>query len=121
MNLNKLLKDILKTATGLPVDQDEYDGTSDKYIVFTYINERGEVYADNKPVVDGCYLQIQLITPKSYNYFNKKKLIRDALEENDFTVESIQTFLGDVYTGTEKIRKTIFEVHYAEAREEKEI
>lgn len=116
MNLNKLIINILSKATGMPVSQDEYDGKADKYIIFTYTDERPELFGDNKALADVAYLQIQMITPKSYNYFAMKKVIRDTLEDAGFITQSITSFLGDVYNGTEKIRQTIFEVMYSESR-----
>lgn len=118
MNLNRLLKGILTSATGLDVDQDEYDGKNDKYIIFVYSDERPDAFADNKPTADVAYMQIQLITPKSFNYLELKKIIRDTLEDNDFIVSSISSLLGNELFGTEKIRQTIFECEYAESRRE---
>lgn len=119
MNLNELLVTILET-TGLPVEQDEYNEKEEKYIIFTYEDERPEFSADNKVTDDTAYIQIQLITPKGFNYFKLKKKIRNLLEGADFCVTSIGSFLGDTYLGTEKIRQTIFHVTYTEQREEEE-
>lgn len=116
MNINSTLINILNTATGYPVSPDEYSGKETKYIVFTYIDEHPANYGDNLPFADVAYLQIQLITPKSFNYMADKKTIRDTLEENGFNVTSISSFLGDGIQGTEKIRQTIFEVNYLEPR-----
>lgn len=118
MKVNKLIKDILGTATGLPVVQDEYVGDKTEYITFTYLDERPVEFGDDRPIIDTVYLQIQLITPKSYNYLNTKELIKATLEENDFIVTSIRSFLGSEIYGTEKIRQTIFECSYTEPRKE---
>jgi len=115
MNLNELLIKLL-SVTGLPVEQDEYDGDGDKYIVFIYEDEKPETYGDDEVTADTVYLQIQLITPKEFDYFSLKKQIRSLLEEADFIVTSIQSFLGDIYQGTEKVRQTIFQVKYTEGR-----
>jgi len=116
MNINSKLINILKTATSLPVAQDMYDGTEDKFITFTYQAERPEAFGDNKPIADTVYLQIQLWTPKKYNYLTMKDTIRDALENNDFIVTSMRSFLGDAINGTEKIRDTIIEAEYTASR-----
>ena len=118
MELNEKLINLLKNGTGLPVEQDEYDGKKDKYIVFIYEDERPIGHADNKPYADTVYMQIQLITPKSFNYLKLKKKIRNLLEGADFSVTSIRSFLGEVYVGTEKIRQTVFKVEYTETRQE---
>ena len=115
MNLNELLKKLL-SATGLPVEQDEYDGKEQKYILFIYEDEHPETFGDNQVLSDTVNLQIQLITPKNYNYFKLKKQIRDLLEGADFVVSSIRSFLGDIYQGTDKTRQTVFEVEYSEGR-----
>lgn len=119
VELNEILIKLL-SITGLPVEQDEYDGKKDKYIVFIYEDERPTGHADNKPYADTVYLQIQLITPKSFNYFKLKRKIRNLLENADFSVTSTRSFLGSVYVGTEKIRQTVFKVEYTEGRQEEE-
>ncbi len=115
MNINGILIELLR-ETGLPVEQDMYEGKEDKYIIFTYEDEKPEIHGDDYPIADTAYMQIQLITPKNYNYFHMKEKIRDLLEKADFSVTSIRTFLGDVYVGTEKTRQTIFQVEYTKGR-----
>ncbi len=115
MNLNKLLKDLLG-VTGLPVEQDEYTGKNDKYIIFVYEDEHPETHADNVITADTVYIQVQMITPKNFNYFDLKKKIRNLLEGADFSVTSIRSFLGDVASGTEKTRQTIFQTEYTQGR-----
>lgn len=116
MNLNKLLKEILGQATGLPVEQDEYDGKKTEYILFVYTDEQPTAHADNRPQADIAYMQIQLITPKKFNYMALKKIIRNTLEDNDFIVTNISSFLGDEIQGTEKVRQTVFDTQYCEYR-----
>ncbi len=117
MNMNEMLIKLLG-QTGLPVEQDEFTGVGEKYIIFVYEDERPEAHANNRPTADTIYLQIQLMTPKSFDYFPTKKKIRDLLEGADFLVTSTRSFLGDVYQGTEKIRQTVFEVTYTAERME---
>ena len=76
MDLNDKIIKLLET-TGLPVEQDEYTGEDKKYIVFTYEDEGPNAWGDNHPIADTAYMQIQLITPKNYNYFHMKEKIRD--------------------------------------------
>lgn len=119
MDLNEKLEELL-SLTGLPVAQDEYTGPLSEYIIFTYEDERPAEHADNKATADTAYMQIQLITPKEFDYMVLKKKIRDLLEEADFFVTSIRSFLGDVYYGTERTRQTVFEVTYTEQRKMEE-
>lgn len=118
MNVNEKLKTLLEGPTGLTVNQDAYDGNDDKYIIFSYADERSETFADNNPDSDTVYLNIQLITPKNFNYMELKETIRELLEGADFNITSNPSFLGDVYFGTEKTRQTVFEVNYTEQRTE---
>lgn len=116
MNLNELLIKILKNATGFPVAQDEYEGKEEKYFIFSYLKESPAAYGDNKPIADTARLQIQMVTPKKFDYMAAKKNVRNALEDNGFSVYSINSMLGDVFQGTQKIRQTIFEAEYALSR-----
>lgn len=118
MDVNKELKELLEGPTGLKVEQDEYSGKDSKYIVYSYADERPETFGDNKVLSDTVYLNIQLITPKNYNYMKLKHQIRDLLEGAGFFVTSISSFLGDVYFETEKTRQTVFEVNRTEQRVE---
>ena len=115
MNCNQLIIETL-ASTGYPVVQDEYTGKETKYIVFIYTDEVPALWSDNGVDADTVYIQLQFITPKNYNYFSDKHLIRDLLESAGFIVTSTQSFLGDEYNGTEKVRQTIFELTYSEAR-----
>lgn len=116
MNLNEILKKILE-ETGLSVEQDEHTGGQESYIIFTYEDEKPVFHGDNKVIADTVYLQIQLITPKEFNYFPMKKKIRNLLENAGFSVTSTYSFLGSVYQGTEKRRQTVFKAEYTQTRE----
>lgn len=114
MSQNKIKKVLCET--GLPVELDLYTGKSDKYITFSYANERPGEFADNMVTTKIVNLKIQLVTPKDFNYLDLKNKIWDLLEQADFTVTTVRSFLGDVIMGTEKIRQTVFDVSYAETR-----
>lgn len=115
MELNKMLIGLLQ-STGLSVEQDEYDGKEEKYIIFSYEDEGPAAHGDNHVTADTAFLQVQLITPKEFNYFSLKHEIRSLLEAADFCVTSIRSFLGSVHVGTEKVRQTVFQVEYTEGR-----
>lgn len=116
MNCNNLIISTL-SSLGYPVVQDEYEGTAKKYIVFIYTDEIPALWGDDGVLADTTFLQIQFMTPKDYNYFSDKHTIRDLLEGAGFLVTSTQSFLGDVYSGTDKVRQTIFEVQISETRQ----
>lgn len=113
MNVNPKLK-TLENITGYPVEQDEYEGSSDKYIVFTYEDERPSLRADNKEQARTAYIMVSFFVPKNYNYFADKKTIETALVQQGFILESIQTWLEDAVNGTEKIRRITFSVNITE-------
>lgn len=115
MNLNEMLRNLLG-ATGLPVKQDEYTGQGDKYIIFVYEDEHSAAHGDNAVTADTVYIQVQLVTPKDFDYFALKKEIRNLLEGADFSVTSTRSFLGDAASGTEKTRQTIFHAEYTQGR-----
>lgn len=115
MNCNQLIIETL-APTNLPVVQDEYTGKDDKYIVFIYTDEIPALWGDDGVLADTVFIQVQLITPKNYNYFTLKHQIRDLLEGAGFLVTSTQSFLGDRYNGTENVRQTIFEANLSETR-----
>ena len=115
MNCNSKIRTAL-SGLGIPVEQDEYEGTAKKYIVFMYADETPVLWGDDGVLADTVFIQLQLITPKDFNYFALKHQIRDLLEADGFLVTSTLSMLGDVYNGTDKVRQTIFEIQYSETR-----
>lgn len=116
MNCNKKIRDAL-ASTGLPIAQDEYEGSAKKYIVFIYTDEVPALWGDDGVLADTVFIQLQLITPKDFNYFALKHQVRNLLEADGFLVTSTQSWLGDLYNGTEKVRQTIFEIQYSDTRQ----
>ena len=117
MNVNEKLR-TLEEVTGYPVRPDIYTGGEDKYITFTYEDERPALVADNDETAETAYLQITLYTPEDFNYFSDKKKIKKHLKGQGFNVESIQSWLDDAKTGTKKTRHTVFIVNITEAVED---
>ncbi len=110
MNINKKMM-ILEEATGYPVKQDIYRGKEDKFIVFTYEDERPALAADNEELAETVHLQVTFFTPESFNYFADKKIIRKALKEQGFNIESVQSWLEGKNS---EIRHTVFAVNITE-------
>lgn len=113
MNVNPLIESLEKKFS-IPVAQDEYDGKSDKYIIYTYEDERPVYFGDDKTLQDTAYLTVQLIVPKQFNYMNLKHQIRDELERMEFIVTDIRSFLSSAINGTNKIRRITFDVNYTD-------
>lgn len=111
MNLNPTLIKI-GGKMNLPTAQDIYEGKEDKYITFTYEDERSGLDADNGWDETTVAMQVQLITPVKCNYFPYKDQLKTLLETYGFSVERIQTWLTDTLTGTDRVRQTIFSVYY---------
>jgi hypothetical protein len=113
MNVNPLIME-LNTVTGLPVVPDLYKGESDKWITFTYQDERPVYFGDNSVLADTAYISVNLFTPSEYNYMTVKKLIKDYLE----TIGIVTNVESYVYLENQiPVRQTIFEVTITEERE----
>lgn len=112
MNLNGLIES-LGEVVGCPVAQDFYSGKSNKYICFTYEDERPALSADDEEEYEQAYMAISLYTPATYNYFADKKKIKRKLVELGFYMNSIQSFVRDDMVETSKIRQTIFSCYFA--------
>ena len=106
--LNELLVD---TLSGLSIDvsQDLYTGKKNKYIVFSYEDDRGELYADNKPKKNRVWMQIHLYLPNNEDYRKLKKEIRSRLFEIGFSYAQIA--INTVETET-KLRHICFRTEY---------
>ena len=111
MNVNPLIQK-LEAVTGLPVAPDVYEGENDKYIVYTYQDERPVQWGDNRVKDDTAWIDVALFTPKNFNYMELKHQIRDYLEGAGFIVSDIRSWLdGDDY-----IRHTSLTAQYTEHR-----
>lgn len=117
MNVNPLIIE-LNTVTGLPVVPDLYKGESDKWITFTYQDERPEFFGDNEILDDVAYISLNLFTPANYNYMTTKEVIKTYLE----SIGILTNCESYVYQENQiPIRQTIFEVQITKEREDKEL
>lgn len=112
MNLNPMLAE-LSEATGYPVAPDIYTGDSDKWIVYTYTDERGELYGDDSEQYVTVKLYVSFYCPSTFNYMADKKKIKDKLVELGFQIESISSYLDNsALDGTDYIRRVLYEINY---------
>ncbi len=114
MNINPKMTRIGEIM-GYPCKQDLYDGKSDKFIVYSYEDERAAYYADDEEAEITVIIQVQLITPRNYNYFVDKARLKAALKQEGFTVVNIQTWLDDPAAGTDYARRVIFSCEFTGA------
>ena len=108
----------LEGVIGCPVSPDIYEGNEEKYIVYTYEDERSALYADNEEEATTYYLQVTLYTAPLYPYQKKKKKIKTELKKLGFCVESIQSWVDSL--APEKKRHTVFNVNITEKEEQEE-
>jgi len=114
MNVNALIME-LNNLTKLPVKPDLYEGSSDKWITFTYQDERPVNFGDNEVLFDTAYISVNLFTPHTYNYMALKETIKTYLE----SIGIVTNCESYVYLENQiPIRQTIFEVTITEEREE---
>lgn len=112
MTVNEELINTIR-ALGLDCQQSEYTGKNDKYVVFDYEDEQPLLVADNSTEYDRVFIQLNLITPKGFNYLKLKDKIKNTLESQDWYISGCSSFLGDVYSETTKIRTTVFNIQKA--------
>lgn len=111
MDVNKEIQK-LGTLTGLPVSPDIYSGNEEKYIVYTYADERPVFWGDDETIADQVTIQVNMYTPPKFNYMDLKHMIRDYLE----TLGEINEISSWIETFTVKnnleqtIRHTTFSV-----------
>lgn len=114
MNLNSIFIE-LENELGYPVEQDEYQGTDSIYGVFSYTDETGALYGDNRALEDTAFMRIQIYTPKNYNYMDLKHRTRDWLEEKGFCITGIRSWLeSKINNEAIKIRCTVIDMTYTD-------
>lgn len=120
MNVNPLIME-LNRITGLLVVPDIYvtapgEKRADKWITFTYQDERPIYFGDNGPLADTAYIAVNLFTPTNYNYLQTKEQIKEYLE----SIGIVTNCESYVYLENQiPVRQTVFEVTINEEREGK--
>ncbi len=109
---------VLGKALGYPVEQDEYEGIGERYIVYTYEDERGSLWGDDREVAVTTWVQVSLFIPKTDDYDADKRKMKRILEAEGFQVESVQVWVE--HLSGRKVRRITFSVNITEAREEEE-
>lgn len=114
MNVNPTLL-ALKDITGIPVVPDVYKGKGEKWITFTYEDERPGQIGDNGVTDDIAYMQVNLFTPANFNYMELKEKIKNYLE----SVGVVTGTRSACYEDNQKlIRQTTFTAELTAEREE---
>lgn len=104
MNVNKEIQK-LADITKLPVSPDVYSGGEDKFIVYTYTDERGALWGDDETLADQVTIQVSMYTPPKFNYMELKHKIRDYLESLG-VLNEISSWL-ETYTAKNNLEQTI--------------
>lgn len=115
MNVNPLLME-LQNITGVITVPDYYEGKADKWITFTYEDERPGQLGDNGVTDDIAYMQISLFTPGKYNYMELKEKIKTYLESIG-VVTGVQSWIEKKENQT-YVRHTVFTAELTKEREE---
>ncbi len=117
MNVNAEIQE-LSSVTGLEVSPDIYTGKKDKFIVYSYTDERSVFWGDDEILADQVTVRIDLYTPPKFDYMDLKHQIRDYLESIGI-VNEIMSWL-ETYTVKNNaevtIRRTTFNVTITKER-----
>lgn len=110
------LLDGLTVATGLEIEENDYGGDEQEYIVYDYTDSRGGLFGDDWAQTVETTIQLRVRLHKETDYYELKETIWDYLEEYDFYDLSFDNYCekedGDVF------RYLIFECSYTEQRGE---
>lgn len=111
MNVNKALMTI-EDVVKIPVAPDIYDGDKNKWITFTYADERPALFADDEEQFTEVTINVSYFCPANHNYFSDKKKIKSALVSLGFNLEYIQNFIDTAENGVDRLRHIVFVVNY---------
>ncbi|MBE5830810.1 MAG: hypothetical protein E7306_03615 [Butyrivibrio sp.] len=118
MNANTLIQ-ALGPMLNVPVSPDLYEGKKEIYITYSYNDESPSLYGDDRPLEDTAIIQVNLYTPKDYNYMTLKHEIRNYLEtlgELTSTRSWLETYTSKTNLEVTK-RHTAFVVNITNFRE----
>lgn len=110
------LLDGLSIATGLEIEENDYGGDAEEYIVYDFSDERGGLFGDDRAQTVETSIQLRVRLFKETDYYETKGKIWDYLEEYDFYNLSFDNYClkedGKVF------RYLVFECSYVEQRGE---
>lgn len=90
---------------GLPVADGLYQGKAEEYIYFVIADDRGGDFGNSEALCDLVSVQIHYRCPWGQSYTQKKRDIRNALEDAGFTYPVIV----DMSDAKDRIRHLVFE------------
>lgn len=112
VNVNRTLMGLKNVLTGYDVADGRYNGKSNKFVVFTYTDERAAFSADNRNKAIAANVNISIYTPENYNYLADKASIKNYLEDNGAQEISYMEFVEDEIRGTDYMRHQIFQATF---------
>lgn len=104
MSVNRYLSDTLGRFE-LPVSDGLYEGKATEYLYFVIADDRGGDFGEDDALSDLISVQVHYRCPWNISYTQKKKEIREALEDAGFTYPIIV----DLSDSKERIRHLCFE------------
>lgn len=106
----------LEDLTGLPVEENDYGGDEEEYIVWDIADEHGSLYGDDRAQMIESSLQMRVRLRKQTDYYPVKEQIREYLEAEDFYDVSFENYCEkeDGYI----FRYLVFEFNYTEMKGE---
>lgn len=96
---------------GYPHCPDLYQGEGKRYFTYNYANDRGALFADNRPLASIASIQLHLVMPASEDFTAIKETVRKKLLEQGFTYPQV-TVLRENHQ-----RHIIFECDIEESEE----
>ena len=97
---------------GYPYKPDVYQGDCEKYFVYNYADQRGNLWADDEPETVIASVQVHFFMPEKENFIKIQNKIRKALFEQGFTFPQVTVLTEN------KKRHLVFECEIEEEMEE---
>ena len=97
---------------GYPYKPDVYQGDCERYFVYNYADQRGNLWADDEPETVIASVQVHFFMPEKENFIKIQNKIRKALFEQGFTFPQVTVLTEN------KKRHLVFECEIEEEMEE---
>ena len=115
MDLTDIMKE-LGIIADCPAAEDVYSGKAERYITFTYEDERATAHADNERQLDTVWMQVNYYVPITYRYQKDKKAIKEHLEQIGAKEISVRSWTEGALDGRKDKKHIVFEFNYSEWR-----
>jgi len=113
MNVNSRIRSAVTPIVAI-CEATKYTGTATTYCTFTCVDDRGEVFADDEPIIDVAMFRVNYFCPRTTNFKATEHLLRRAI----YNAFGNYPTITELYEDDTETNHIVFEFEVSEETEE---